>query len=226
MRGWGGADRQAMTDQDAANLATLLQRFSTISRVVSSDQLIRVFAYKEYCLETYVFILQTWPWVHVSETIHRLLTHSWEVVVLNFNFGLKKAAEQGNESLHGVQRDTREHQARKVSLVLGDTDTFRWDPVSHVSELVVSDLVYIYTLIPRDMKTTFHRHGVASSSPEVRALDRKPFCSSCNSTGHWTRGCKLRYFGPHELEDDSLVQSFFCSKDSEPEDQKSLLDNM
>jgi hypothetical protein len=100
-------------------------RLSTISRVVSSDQLIRVFAYKEYCLQTYLFILETWPWVHVSETVHRLLAHSWEVIVLNYNYGLKKAAEQGNESLHGVQRNTREHQARKVSLVLGDTDTFR-----------------------------------------------------------------------------------------------------
>jgi hypothetical protein len=60
----------------------------------------------------------------------------------------------------------------------------------------------------------------------VRALDRKPFCSSCSVAGHWTRGCKLRHFGPHELEDDSLVESFFCTRDTEPEDQKSLLDDM
>ena len=78
-----------------------------------------------YCRETYVFLLQTWPWTRVSETVHRLLGHTAHVIVINGNLGLKRMAEQGSESLHRMQRLTRVSGARQVSFVLGDIDTFR-----------------------------------------------------------------------------------------------------
>ena len=80
------------------------------------------------------------------------------------------------------------------------------------------------TLVKGDTDTV--RHGFASSDPSIRALDRRPWCSTCNVDAHWTRGCKVRYKGPHDKEDESLVSSFFCTTATEPDDQKNLLDNL
>ena len=120
-----------------------------------------MFAFHEFCLETYLYILTEWPWVRISETIHRyieiwfsgatsvvdilfkltcrrqckyiccicicrLLSHTTEVIILNGNQGLKRLAEEGNESLHSVQRRARSWGSRKVTLTLGDEDTFRY----------------------------------------------------------------------------------------------------
>ena len=98
---------------------------NVVNRVMSSDSRIKVFDYRKYCLDTYIFILETWPWVLVSEAIHRLLGHSFEFIVLNQNCGLKTVAEQGSEATHRVERDIRDHGSRKVTLVKGDEDTFR-----------------------------------------------------------------------------------------------------
>jgi hypothetical protein len=54
-----------------------------------------------------------------------MLAHSAEVIVLHGNRGLMRMGEHGNESMHSVQRKTRDFGARKSSLVRGDTDTFR-----------------------------------------------------------------------------------------------------
>ena len=70
--------------------------------------------------------------------------------------------------------------------------------------------------------STNWRHGYASSNPSVRALDRRPWCSSCKVDTHFTRGCKKRFEGPHQQEDDALVDSFLCSKEGQPENQKDI----
>lgn len=88
-----------------------------------------MFPFDKYCNETYVFLLQTWPWIRVSETVHRLLGHTAHVIVINGNRGLKRMAEQGSECLHRIQRMTRERGSRKVSLLQGDTDTFRYSKI-------------------------------------------------------------------------------------------------
>ena len=64
-------------------------------------------------------------WIKSMKKKSRLLSHSTELIVLNGNRGLKRLAEEGNESLHSNQRKTREHAARKFSLAAGDEDTFR-----------------------------------------------------------------------------------------------------
>ena len=65
-------------------------------------------------------------WINFSTILKsRLLSHSTELIVLNGNRGLKRLAEEGNESLQNNQRKTREHAARKFSLAAGDEDTFR-----------------------------------------------------------------------------------------------------
>ena len=84
-----------------------------------------MFQFEVYCLDTYEFLLTTWPWIRVSETVHRLLAHTTDIIILNKNQGLLRIGEQGSESMHKVQRLTRAAGARKSSLLLGDVDTFR-----------------------------------------------------------------------------------------------------
>ena len=125
MRGWKQAWKREMSETEKEELRTLLQRMNVINRIMSSDSHIKVFDYRKYCLDTYIFILETWPWVQVSEAIHRLLGHSFEFIVLNQNCGLKTVGEQGSEATHRVERAIRDHGSRKVTLVKGDEDTFR-----------------------------------------------------------------------------------------------------
>ena len=86
---------------------------------------VQVFNFQQFCMDTYCFILETWTWISIPETMHRMLAHTTEVIMRNGNRGFKKLAEQGGESQHWNQRMTRETGARKVSLMLGDTDTLR-----------------------------------------------------------------------------------------------------
>ena len=130
----------------------------------------------------------------MSESVHRLLSHTWEMIILNKNCGLMAESEQGSECSHKEERHAREHQSRKCSLVSGDIDTFR------------------------------HKWG--ASDDGVRSFDRRPWCSFCMSDQHWTHGCKARVCGPHGLEDDAIVNSFFCDEFDEPDDQKDLLDKL
>ena len=62
----------------------------------------------------------------IDQGNHRLLSHTTELIILNGNRGLKRLAEEGNESLHSIQRKMREQVARKFSLAAGDEDTFRF----------------------------------------------------------------------------------------------------
>lgn len=57
--------------------------------------------------------------------MHRLWSHTWQFLVLNHNTGLKKQGEGGSEATHKVERNTRYHGARKMSLIKGNEDTMR-----------------------------------------------------------------------------------------------------
>ena len=74
----------------------------------------------------------------------------------------------------------------------------------------------------------FHQptHRRAQSDPGVRSLDRRPFCSQCKTSEHFTRGCPVRFAGPFGCEDDVLVESFFTEREYEPEEQRELLNTL
>ena len=38
--------------------------------------------------------MQLFPWVVVTPSVHRILAHSWEVVLLNHSFGLGSQSEE------------------------------------------------------------------------------------------------------------------------------------
>ena len=191
---WQTSYGREMPEDDKENFRNLLQMLAVIGRVTSSKGLVKVFAFRKYCLACYQFILEKWSWCQISESVHRLLAHTWEMIVLNNNHGLMAESEQGSECSHKEERHAREHQSRKCDLVSGDTDTFR------------------------------HKWGATDDG--VRSFDRRPWCSFCSTDSHWSHGCKAKVFGPHGLEDDAIVNGFFCEEFEEPEDQRNLLDRL
>ena len=127
MRAWQVSRGRSMTDEEKEKIRSLMQRLAVVNRVMSSDSVVKVLEFRSYCLETYEQILNDFPFASVSETVHRLLSHTWEFVVLNGNCGLLRQGEGGSESMHHVERQNRQYGSRKVSLAKGNEDTFRQD---------------------------------------------------------------------------------------------------
>ena len=44
--------------------------------------------------------MDTFPWVVISPSIHRILAHSWEVMQLNGGYGLGRISEEGQEAFN------------------------------------------------------------------------------------------------------------------------------
>ena len=194
LSGWRRAYRRQMTDEEKESFSELIHRLSVVGRVVSSGRLVKVLDFRKFCLETNVFIISTWDWCLISESLHRLLGHSWEMIILNRNYGLLTESEQGSECSHKEERRNRQYLSRKCDLLSGDIDTFR--------------------------------HKYAAGDPGVRKFDRRPWCSHCKDDTHFTHGCVVRKMGPHLREDDFAVNSFFCTEETEPAEQKDLLEDL
>ena len=79
--------------------------------------------------ETYRNIMDTFPWVVISPSIHRILAHSWEVMQLNGGYGLGRISEERQEALNKFIREFQCSGARKDSTVHNFTDTYNhmWD---------------------------------------------------------------------------------------------------
>lgn len=74
-------------------------------------------------------IVQLFPWAVVSPSVHRILAHCWEIIMLNDGYGLGGESEEGLEALNKYIRERREHGSRKDSTENNFTDTFNhlWD---------------------------------------------------------------------------------------------------
>jgi hypothetical protein len=125
MRAWQQSRGRDMTEEEKQQISCLLQRFNVINRVMSCDEVIKIFQFRGFCLDTYEMILSTFPEAAISEGVHRLLGHVWEFLVLNENCGLLRQGEGGSEALHKVERQNRQYGSRKTSIAAGNDDIFR-----------------------------------------------------------------------------------------------------
>lgn len=83
MSGWKLYWRRVMTEQEKEHLRKLLQQMAVINRVMSSDSVVQVIhqflfcflmsylsdqilEYRRYCLDCYISVLETFPWVQVN----------------------------------------------------------------------------------------------------------------------------------------------------------------
>ena len=99
------------TEHEHKILKDLHQNFSIILRIIASKSKVRE-EFEDLCYATYKTLLQEFPWMHLSETVHRLLAHSAEVIRLNGDQGLGQLSESPLEAQHKLVRKYRTYLAR------------------------------------------------------------------------------------------------------------------
>ena len=106
-------------------LSQLHTRLSAILRIINSDRKIHTEEFGDLCTNTYLLILDSFPWAGVTPTLHRVLAHSEEILNdLNFGHGLKCFSEEGSEACNKLIRKYRENLARKCSFEDNVVDIF------------------------------------------------------------------------------------------------------
>ena len=105
-------------------MRNILLKFNVILRLINSKELIHVEFFESYCKELYVQLLDEFPWMELSETLHKFLGHSAAIIRLNGNMGLGQWSEGPLESLHKLLRRFRQRLARMTSHDDNLYDTF------------------------------------------------------------------------------------------------------
>ena len=73
-------------DWDKETLSQLHTRLSAILRIINSDRKINTEEFGDLCTNTYLLILDSFPWANITPTLHRVLAHS-EEILKDSNFG-------------------------------------------------------------------------------------------------------------------------------------------
>ena len=71
------------------------------------------------CKDTYLLILESFPWASITPTLHKLLAHSEELIrESSSGFGLREFSEEGTEAWNKLVRKYRETLARKETNIM------------------------------------------------------------------------------------------------------------
>ena len=111
-------------------MAQILLGLCAVVKVLNSQKRkVNVEKLKALTQETYIMIIKTFPWAVISQSVHRVLAHSWEVMQENDGYGLGGLSEEGLEALNKQIRQMRSTGARKDCTLNNFTDTFNhlWD---------------------------------------------------------------------------------------------------
>ena len=170
------------------------QYLSVVLRLFSSSKDVNVAEFKKICTSLYLLYLESFPpqkkskstqpthltWVSISPSLHKLLGHSWELIEMNGNCGLKAWDESGLEANNKILRSIRLKLARKTSQSdnLEDCINRLW--------------------LGSDPKVN-----------NVR-IKAQPYCKHCKEYGHSSRYCRKNrpIFGP--LTDDDALFDALC----------------
>ena len=86
--------------QKIKNGNALLQihwRLSVVLRVMASTHHVDADKLEDYCRQTYLIILEFFPWMCLSESVHECLAHCHQLIRENDGIGLGNWSEQGSE---------------------------------------------------------------------------------------------------------------------------------
>ena len=76
----------------------LLGLFSLVKVINSQKRKVDVDKVRQLGQQVYLELVQLFPWVVISPSVHRILAHSWEVILLNDSYGLGGLSEEGLEA--------------------------------------------------------------------------------------------------------------------------------
>ena len=92
---------------------------------INSGLLINSSDLGKLCKETYILVLDSFPWPSITPTLHKLLAHSEELIrEHNSGYGLKSLSEEGSEACNKLVRRYREKLSRKNSFGCNTIDVF------------------------------------------------------------------------------------------------------
>ena len=117
-------------------LTKIHTQLATILKVYNSSRKVNTLELGNLCKDTYLLILDSFPWASITPTLHKILAHSEELIrESNAGFGLKDFSEEGTESCNKLIRKYRENLARKNSFETNLMDIFvrlasQSDPIS------------------------------------------------------------------------------------------------
>ena len=76
----------------------LLGLFTLVKVINSQKRKVDVEKVRNLGQQVYLQLVQLFPWVVVTPSVHRILAHSWEVMLLNDSYGLGDQSEEGSEA--------------------------------------------------------------------------------------------------------------------------------
>ena len=125
--------------EDKEKVQTIHTNLGAILRVYNSSHKLDVCKLDSICKETYMYIVNNFPWVSITPSLHKLLAHSTELIS-SFNHGssstqrnglsstqrngLKLYSEECIEPLNKYVRSFRDKLARKTSFEHNVRDIF------------------------------------------------------------------------------------------------------
>ena len=108
-----------------APLSLLHAQLSAVLRIINSDRRIDTKQLGILCTNTYLLILDSFPWASITPTLHKVLAHSEELIRdINSGYGLKSLSEEGSEACNKLIRKYRENLARKTCFEDNIVDIF------------------------------------------------------------------------------------------------------
>ena len=191
-----------------------------ISRVVSSSGRIKFLDLRAFCRDLHIFIVETWPWVLFGESLHRLIDHSWEYILLNGTYGLANKSESSCESVHKCEVFSREHLARKTNLSHNLEDVFcrqhlSGDPGIREKDKPVRQIGLSIDILVGQLFLV----SLLMSCIQVK-------CTRCRSKEHYTVACPQKTVTVTRR-DDALVNSFLLTTiEEEPKEQATFMKNL
>ena len=100
---------------------------------MSSKERVDVEKFKHFCTDLYVYLLESFkcvtnkhlpgPWISITPSLHKVLTHSWELIENNDGYGLGSLDESGLEGCNKILRHVRTNLSRKQSQKSNLVDT-------------------------------------------------------------------------------------------------------
>ena len=95
-------------------LSKLHAQLAAILKIFKSSQLVNTSDFGKLCRDTYLLMLDSFPWASITPTLHKLLAHSEQLIrETNSGYGLKSFSEEGTESCNKLIRKYRENLSRK-----------------------------------------------------------------------------------------------------------------
>ena len=105
-----------ITPEDKEKLITIHTNLGAIIRVFNSSHKLDVRELEMLCKSTYEYIVNNFPWISITPSLHKLLAHATVFIdKYNNRCGLKLYSEERIEDLNKHIRHYRDKLARKTS---------------------------------------------------------------------------------------------------------------